>query len=221
MNFNEFKTNFEKFALPFGMIAAIFYFIHVFLGQILWKEYNPITTDISTLTAVGSPNTELLSIFTIIYGIFLIIFSIGMVIKSSRENTNLAKMGFLLLLITSIISLIGFSFFPLSADRTVVDFQNLMHIIFTGIVVILTIIYQFSLAFGFLKDKFKLLGMISLVVAILIVLFGFLNPLSLGLGLNILGLTERLVIFTIVTFIFFLSMVYTFDLELFLEKIDS
>ena len=221
MNFDEFKTNFEKFAMPFGMIAVIFYFIHVFLGQILWKEYNPITTDISTLTAVGSPNAELLSIFAMIYGVFLIIFSIGMVLKSFRENGNIAKAGFLILLITSIISLVGFNCFPLSSDRAAMNFQNMMHISLAGITVVLTIIYQFLISFGFLKDKFKLLGLISLAVSILIVLFGFLNPLFMGLGLNLLGLTERLVIFTIIAFIFFLSMVYTFDLKTFLKKSNS
>ena len=213
--------DFEKFLMPFGMIATVFYLSHVFLGQILWKEYNPITTDISTLTAVGSPNADLLTIFTLIYGLCLIIFSIGMVIKFFKGNNNLIKIGFSFLLIMSIVSLIGFSLFPLSADRTAMNFQNMMHIIFVGITVILTIIYQFLIAFGYLKSKFKLLGNISLVVAILIVFFGFLSPLSLSLGLNIIGLTQRLVIFTIVIYIFFLSMIYTFDLDLFFKRIDT
>ncbi|MBZ9571634.1 DUF998 domain-containing protein [Methanobrevibacter sp. TMH8] len=210
--------DFEKFLMPFGMIATIFYFFHVFLGQIIWEGYNPITTDISTLTAVGSPNVELLSIFTFFYGLFLIFFSIGMVVKFFRGNNNLIKIGCSLLLIMSVISFIGFAFFPLSVDKTAINFQNMMHIIITGIVVVLTISYQFFIAFGFLKDKFKALGLISLILAILTVLFGFLTPLSLSFGLNIIGLTERLVIFTILIYIFFLSMVYTFDLDLFLDK---
>lgn len=141
-----------------------------------------------------------------------------MVIKSFRENGTLTKIGFSFLLIMAVVSFIGFSFFPLSDDKTAMNFQNMMHIIFTGIVVILTLIYQFLIAFGFLKDKFKILGQISLAVAILIILFGILTSLSLSLGLNIIGLTERLVIFTITLFIFFLSMIYTFDLDLFLNK---
>lgn len=141
-----------------------------------------------------------------------------MVIKSFRENGTLTKIGFSFLLIMAVVSFIGFSFFPLSDDKTAMNFQNMMHIIFTGIVVILTLIYQFLIAFGFLKDKFKILEQISLAVAILIILFGILTSLSLSLGLNIIGLTERLVIFTITLFIFFLSMIYTFDLDLFLNK---
>lgn len=83
-----------------GMIGVIFYFIHVFLGQILWKEYNPITTDMNTLTAVGSPNTELLGIFTIIYEILVVIFALFMVIESFNKNYNfIAKLGFIFLLI--------------------------------------------------------------------------------------------------------------------------
>lgn len=43
------------------MIGALAYFIHTILGNILWKEYNPITTDISSLTATGSPMPQYLA----------------------------------------------------------------------------------------------------------------------------------------------------------------
>lgn len=59
----------ERYAMPFGMIGAIFYMLHAILGQLLWSEYNPITMDISSLTAVGAPNRDLLMIFSSIYGI--------------------------------------------------------------------------------------------------------------------------------------------------------
>ena len=47
------------------MIAVISYFIHVFLEQILWKEYNPIITDINSFTAIGAPNAKLFGVFTL------------------------------------------------------------------------------------------------------------------------------------------------------------
>jgi len=211
-----------KILKSFGMVAVVFYFIHVFLGQLLWSEYNPITTDISSLTAVGAPNAGLIGIFTVIYGICLVIFAIAMVIESFNEKYNsITKLGFIFFLSMAIISLIGFGLFPLSPDKTALNFQNMMHILITGITVLFTIIFLFLLGIGFLKkEKFKKLGKISLGVAILIIIFGILNPISMALGLNILGLTERLVIFTLELFIFFLSFIYTFNIRYFLKNAD-
>ncbi len=201
------------------MISVIFYFIHVFLGQALWKSYNPITTDISTLTAIGSPNAEIIGIFTLIYGICAVIFAIGLVIESFNKKYNIiTKLGFIFLLAMTIVSFIGYTLFPLNPSQTVSSFQNMMHIIITGMTVLLTILFLFFIGIGFIKkEKFKKLGKISLIVAILVILFGMLNPINLALGLNILGLTERLVIFTLEIFIFFLSAVYTFDISYFLS----
>ncbi len=59
-------NKFESLTMPLGMIGVIFYLLHTLLGQLLWPDYNPITTDISSLTAVGAPNRTLLLIFTTI-----------------------------------------------------------------------------------------------------------------------------------------------------------
>ena len=202
----------QRIVSSLGMISVIFYLIHVFLGQILDKSYNPITTDISSLTAVGAPNSELLTIFTTIYGICLIIFAIYMFSKSLKEYHKITTIGYAFLLIMAVLSSIGFFFFPLTNDKTVLNFQNTMHIAITGITVILTILYLSLVSYGYLKnEKLRNIGIISLIAIILILIFGVLNPISMILSLNILGLTERLVIFTLNIYIFALSFLYTFD----------
>lgn len=40
---------------------------------------------------------------------------------------------------------------------------------------------------------------------------GVINPLGMGSGLNILGVTERLVIYSLHTLIFYLSFYYSFS----------
>jgi len=202
----------QRILASLGMVGMVFYLIHVFLGQILDKSYNPITTDISSLTAVGAPNSGLLTIFATIYGICLIIFAIYMFSKSLEEYHKITTWGYVFLLIMAILSSVGFYFFPLASDKTILNFQNTMHIAITGITVILTILYLSLVSYGYLKkEKLRSLGIISLIAIILILIFGVLNPISITLSLNILGLTERLVIFTLNIYIFFLSFVYTFD----------
>ena len=208
-----------KYLTPLGMIAVISYFIHVFLGQILWKEYNPLTTDISSLTANGAPNAELLGIFTLIYGIAFLLFTLGMVAIAFEKYHKVTKIGFLLFMIMALTSLVGYAFFPLTSDKFAMNFQNMMHILTTVIVTFTTIFSIYIIGYGYLKkEKLKNLGKITIAAASLIVLFGFLNPIAIALQINIVGLTERLVIFTLMIFTFLLSFIYTFDIKSFLRK---
>lgn len=209
-----------KYMAPLGMIAVLSFFIHLFLGQYLWEEYNPITTDINSLTAIGAPNAELVGIFTLIYGILFFFFTLGMVAIAYEKYHRVTKLGFLIFMIMSFISLIGYTFFPLSSDKLDMNFQNMMHILITVIVTLTTIISLYFIGYGYLKkEKLKKLGKLTIAAASLIIIFGFLNPIAIALQFNILGLTERLVIFTLMAFIFFLSFIYTFNIKSFLTNI--
>ncbi len=200
-----------KYIIPLGMIGVLFYFLHTILGNILWSEYNPITTDISSLTADGAPNAQLLKIFGLIYGICMILMSIALVIKAFIKYHQLLRIGYVVLLIMQLTSAFGYSLFPLSGDKTEMNFQNTMHIIVTVIVVFTTIASTFFIALGYLKqENMKKLGKVTLVFAILITLFGMFNPISMAMQLNVLGLSERLVIYTIQIFMFILSYYYTY-----------
>lgn len=201
----------DRFLMPLGMIGVLFYFAHTTIGRILWNEYNPITTDISSLTSDIAPNSNLLRVFTLVYGIFMILFVLGMIKKSFKQYHSLLKIGYIILMIMQLTSAIGYSLFPLSGDKIDVNFQNTMHIIVTVIVVFTTIVSSFLISIGYLKqEKIKWLGNFTLVLAILITLFGVFNPISMSLKLNILGLTERLVVYTIQILMFSLSYYYTF-----------
>ena len=201
----------NKYLMPLGMVGVLFYLTHTILGNILWKEYNPITTDISSLTADGAPNAELLKIFGLIYGICMVLMVIGLIAKAFRKYNGMLKIGYVILMIMQLTSLFGYSLFPLTGDKTVMNFQNMMHIIVTVVIVFTTIASSFFIAFGYLKqEKTKRLGKLTLIMAILITVFGMFNPISMSLQLNILGLTERLVIYTIQALMFILSYYYTF-----------
>ena len=200
----------EELFMPLGMIGVVAYMIHTILGNILWPEYNPITTDISSLTADGAPNSSLLRIFTTIYGICMILFVLGMIVKSLRKYHLATRVGYTILLGMEVISLFGSSAFPLVEDKTVMNFQNMMHIAVTVAVVIATITSAFTLAYGYLsQEKMKNLGKFILIMAIIITLCGMMNPISMLMNLNIMGLTERLVIYSLQILIFVLSFYYT------------
>ena len=198
--------------MPLGMAGAVLYFMHVFVGQYLWKEYNWITTDISTLTAVGSPNARLLSIFALLSGVSQMLFFLGMTIRASRIYHRITTTGYLLLFTLQLVSTFGYTLFPLESDKTVMTFSNLMHIIVTVVGVLLLLSSLYILSFGYLKrEKLQKTGMMVLAFAVVITLTGVLNPVGMANDWNKLGVTERLNIFSFEILIFILSYVYTFQ----------
>ena len=145
-----------------------------------------------------------------IYGICMVLFILGMIIKSDRKYHLGICTGYVVLLGMEVISLFGYTSFPLVGDKTVMNFQNMMHIAVTVAVVATTIASAFTLAYGYLvQEKIKNLGKFILIMAIIITLCGMMNPISMVMGLNILGLTERLVIYSLHILMFVLSFYYT------------
>ena len=203
---------FEKISMPLGMVGVVGYMLHTIIGNLLWKSYNPITTDISSLTTVGAPNAAMLEIFTNAYGICTILFVAGLIIKSFRKYHLVTRVGYVVMMVMQIISMVGYSLFPLTGDKTVMNFQNKMHIIVTVAVVFTTIASGFIVAVGYLKqEKMKKLGRFVLIMSIVITLTGATNPIGMSMGLNILGLTDRLVIYSLQFMMFILSYYYTFN----------
>ena len=70
-----------------------------------------------------------------------------------------------------------------------------------------------TLAYGYLKEEKLKIGKFILIMAIIITVAGLTNPIGIAMGLNILGLTERLVIYPLQVLIFTLSYYYTFNLD--------
>lgn len=203
---------FEAIVMPFGMIGVVAYFLHTFIGQIMWTEYNQVTTDISSLTALGAPNRELLMVFTTIYGVTTILFVLGMILKSFRKYHFAARIGWIVFLTMNVVSMFGYSLFPLTGDKTVMTFGNMMHIVVTVLVVFTTIAGGFILAFAYLKqEKMKRLGVFAFLMAIIITITGALNPIGIANSWNILGLTERAVIYSLQLMMFVFSAYYTFS----------
>ena len=203
---------FERIAIPLGMVGILFYLMHTILGRILWAGYDPVTMDISSLTAEGSPNAGLLRVLTTVYGLLMIVFSVGMVLKAFRKFGGLVRAGSVTLLVMEVVSMFGYMLFPLSGDKTVLTFGNLMHIIVTAVVVLTTIACGFLLAAGFLKrEKLTWLGRFTLVMAIVITLTGMTTPIGMASGWNLLGVTERLSIYSLQTMLLVLSAYFTFS----------
>ncbi|MDR0862210.1 MAG: DUF998 domain-containing protein [Oscillospiraceae bacterium] len=182
-----------------GIIAFVAYIAYAAVGNALWAEYNPVTTDISSLSAVGAPNQAALAPLLAIYTACFLLFVTNYLVWSFYSGKSVAfKVGAILLFGMALVSSFGYRIFPLEGDKTQMTLQNAMHIVVTVAVVFLSIAALFLLAVGYRKTADgRRFGGALLAASAIFTLLGATNPIGMGAGLNILGLTERAAIYSL------------------------
>lgn len=191
-----------------GAVGVIFYTAHVVIGGLLWDGYSHVRQTISELTAEGAPNADFLRILTSVYGLLLVIFSIYVYVAVRKSKVhNAVIIGSIFFVVMQLSSFIGYSLFPLDLSLDTSSFQNLMHIIVTIIVVVCTIASSYFIGIGFIKsEKHRKIGFFILLCAVIITVSGILTPIAMANNMSISGLTERINIFALQSWIFVLSL---------------
>ena len=192
----------------FGVAGVVFYFLHVLLGAIFYTGYNPMAQAISDLTASNSPSKNIAMLFSILYGIFTVVFSAYFFAYFKQKINKCVTFGAGFFCIMTIVSFLGYTFFPLSESGYAGTFQDIMHIAVTIMVVLFTIIALILLVIGFFKTKnIKYLGIISLCTFLLVLA----GPMLMNiLPKEYFGIAERISIYPL--------MIYTGILSLWMYK---
>lgn len=182
----------KKLLFSTGMMAVLFYVLHIILGGMLWKGYNHLQQPISDLTAASAPNRELMLMFTTIYGLLVIIFALSFTILESRKHSKSVFYGSILLSVMCLIS-ITYGLFPEDLPNQEVTFFGSMHIIITAIIVPFTILAPILIGVGLKREKkWKPLGIYSITTGFLILIFGSLCAVFFINKLPRFGLLERI-----------------------------
>ena len=194
--------NLNVVLLSLGVLAVIFYFLHVILGSINYPGYDFLSQAVSDLTSDSSPSKVIARFFTSLYGIFSSLVMIGFLYTFRNEKIKILKIGVYLLSSMYIISAVGYALFPLSSNTDINNFQNVMHIVVTIAVVLLTISSLILLAISFKKIN-KLPYFILTVLTFAVLMIG-----SISLGLvpkAYFGLAERFSVFSVVLYLLVIS----------------
>ena len=200
-----------RFLMPFGMLSSVSFATMVVLGELLWPNYNPVRDVISDLTASGAPNATLMRILSNVSYVSLIVFAAGMFVLSFAKYEKVLQVGYSLLYIMALTTIVGFDTFPLSMNDMLAS-QNVLHLIITTVIICTTAISLVIIACGYLKhDNLLRLGWVLLVLSILFIVFNAAFYVSEFLQADIKGLIERLGIYTFYLYIFVLSCVYAFS----------
>jgi hypothetical membrane protein len=186
-----------------GALGVVFYFLHILLGTPFYEGYDSTAQAISDLTASNSPSRNIAMPFTVIYGIFTVIFSTYFFVYFRQKINKCVTFGAGFFCIMTIVSFLGYIFFPLSEAGYAGTFQDKMHLAVTIIVVLFTITALILFIIGFFRtEKLKYLAVISLCT--------FLLLLSGSILINILpkkylGITGCINVFSIVIYTGILS----------------
>jgi len=199
------KRYLRTILLSSGMLAVVFYLLHILIGGILWKTYNHLQQPISDLTATGAPNRFLLLLFTNIYGGLALIFAVSFTLFESEKRHKIFFWGGISFIILHVVS-ISYSFFPQDLPDAEPSFAGMMHLAITALIVPFTILTPLLIGFGLKKEKaWKKLGNFSLICGILIIIFGGLTGFFFAKGLPYFGLVERTNIGTLQIWTFVMS----------------
>ncbi|MFU8786632.1 MAG: DUF998 domain-containing protein [Candidatus Izemoplasmataceae bacterium] len=184
-----------------AIIALTAYFLHVWIGTILYEGYNPLSQAISDLTAEDSPVKHITRVFSNLYG-FLSVIVVGAFIFYSRKYpSKLLRVGILLLSLMIMISAVGYALFPLSESGYAGTFKDIMHMVITGFVVGLTLMALILLFIAFKNSIYKIVTLIALTLLIASpILMTFCSP-------DYFGVIERISVYTVVLYFGFLATV--------------
>jgi len=203
---NQMTVNQKKLFLSTGMIAVLFYMLHVLLGGFLWKEYDHLQQPISDLTATGSPNRNLMLLLTSIYGVLAIIFALSFTMLECKKHFKLVFYGGVMLSVMYVIS-ITYGLFPEDLPNQGMTFLGSMHIVITALIVPFTILAPIFIGLGFMKEKtWKSFGIYSFISGCLILIFGSLCAVFFIYKMPGFGLIERINIGVLQAWLFLLSL---------------
>ena len=185
-----------------GVAGVALYFFHIIIGNILYESYNPVTQTISDLTADGAQSQTAATVFSVLYGVFTTFFALAFYILFRKKINRIFSLGALLFFVMNFVSVVGYAFFPLSEVGGGKAFQDTMHIIITGVVVALSIASFILLAIGFIKTKkYKAMGILAIITLALMMV----GSITSGAVASILGLAERVIIYSLQLYILTLS----------------
>ena len=184
-----------------GVIAFISYASAVIFSPLAFPGYNWMEQAVSDLSAESAPSRVLWNQIAALYGICSVVCAtcVSVFVSENKVSTRLFRVGMYLFTIMNWISNAGYAMFPLAdSGKEIVSFQEVMHMVVTAAVVLLSIVSLVCLvAAGFRSNGIRGIG-IWAAVALAIMMVG-----AIGQGVvppQYFGIVERFSVFAAVGF---------------------
>ena len=180
-----------------GIIALLSYTSMVVFSPLAYPGYNWLTMAVSDLSAVGAPSQQLAERLNALFGPCSVVSIMAVCVGSYYCRSRMLKAGITFFAAMEWVTVVGYKMFPLLQGEPMSDFQNVMHIVVTVLVVLFSIISLVLIAIGGRKETMNSLS-IWAVACFLAMMIG-----AIGTGAmpkSVFGLFERFSTFSAVIF---------------------
>ena len=176
-----------------GIVSFLSYMAAVIFAPLAYPGYNPMAQAVSDLSAANAPSLSLWNQLTALYNVCEVVCVTVVCIGIQGQKTKLLRMGVYLFAAMEWISAVGYRMFPLSDSGYAGTFQDVMHMVVTAAVVLLSIVSLVLIIIAGVKDKDCRSYGICAAVALVMMLVG-------ALGMKIVpadyfGVVERFSVF--------------------------
>ena len=184
-----------------GLLALISYAAAVIFSPLAYPGYNWMAQAVSDLSAETAPSRMLWEQLAAFYGIGSVVCAtcVAIYVSEERLSTSLFRVGIYLFAAMNWVSAVGYKMFPLSdAGKEIASFQEVMHIVVTALVVLLSISSLVLLIISGIRNaEVRGIGTYA-TIALAMMMIG-----SIGTGVvppQVFGIAERFSVFAAVGF---------------------
>ncbi len=181
----------------FGIISLLSYTAMMVFSPLAYPGYNWLSMAVSDLSAVGAPSAALAERLNALFGPCAVVSVMAVCVGAAGCRSKLLKTGIGSFAAMEWITVVGYKMFPWVQGVAASSFQNVMHLLVTALVVLLSIISLLLIAIGGRKERLPSLSnwAIGCLAAMMIG--------ALGTGImpkSVFGLFERFSTFSAVVF---------------------
>lgn len=176
-----------------GVVSLLSYTAAVVFAPTAYPGYNWLAQAVSDLSAANSPSLALWNRLSAFYNVCEVTCATVVCIGIQNQKTKLLRVGIYLFAAMEWISAVGYRMFPLTNSGYAGEFSDVMHMIVTGVVVLLSVVSLSVIIAAGVKNKACRSYGVCAAIALLMMLVG-------ALGMKIVpteyfGVVERFSVF--------------------------
>ena len=146
------KTLIQKLGL-LGIVSFLSYAAAVIFAPLAYPGYNPLAQAVSDLSAANAPSLALWNQLSALYNACELVCVTLVCVGIQGQKTKLLRTGIGLFAAMEWVSAVGYRMFPLSDSCYAGAFQDVMHMVVTGVVVLLSIVSLTVIIVAGVKDR--------------------------------------------------------------------
>lgn len=177
-----------------GIISLLSYSAAVLVTPLAYPGYNWMEQAVSDLSATKAPSLMLWNQLASLYNLCGLISIMMVCVFIQKKLNKTIRLGIYLFAMMNWVSAVGYSIFPLIINESVWNFQNIMHIAVTGMVVLLSISSLVIIMLGGYRNQQYVSIAVWATVALLIMVIGAIGTAIVPA--EFFGIPERFSVFS-------------------------